>query len=88
MLAKFLKFISFFKQICGKTFKHDTSVDSNLAAKLFECAKEINVDAIRGNTLTANGFYEGIVNQLKMNVFLFQPFIPRLFFQKKIQQLF
>jgi len=57
--------------ICGKSFKFATSVDSRLSEEICLCAEKINIEAVSGNTLTADGFYEGKDHSLSLENLIF-----------------
>ena len=45
---------------CGKETKYNTKAHADLSNEIDKVAKALNIKAIRGNTLAANDFYEGI----------------------------
>jgi len=50
---------NFLQIACGKEYRDDTVADLQMANDVLECAKANGLNAIIGNTLGANDFYEG-----------------------------
>jgi len=49
-----------FQNACGKEIKYDTKANVELSSQIEAIAKSLKINAIRGNTMASNDFYEGL----------------------------